>query len=44
MLVVLERECVAPREEVEHLSEKQEVLAILMEGAEDKRSIGARET
>ena len=32
MLVVLERECLALREEVEHWSEKQEVLATLMEG------------
>ena len=32
MLVVLERECLALREEVEHLNEKQEVLATLMEG------------
>ena len=32
MLVVLERECQALREEVEHLKEKQEVLTILMEG------------
>ena len=32
MLVVLERERPALREEVEHLNEKQEVLATLMEG------------
>ena len=32
MLVVLERECLAFREEVEHLNEKQEVLTVLMEG------------
>ena len=32
MLVVLERECLALREEVEHLNKKQEVLTILMEG------------
>ena len=32
MLVLLERACLALREEVEHLNEKQEVLAILMEG------------
>ena len=31
-LVVLERHCLALREEVEHLSERQEVLAVLMEG------------
>ena len=31
-LVVLERHCLALREEVEHLNERQEVLAILMEG------------
>ena len=31
-LVVLERHCLALREEVVHLSEKQEVLATLMEG------------
>ena len=32
MLIVLERECLELREEVEHLSKKQEVLATLMEG------------
>ena len=32
IVVVLERECLALREEVEHLNEKQEVLATLMEG------------
>ena len=32
MLIVLERECMELREEVEHSSEKQEVLATLMEG------------
>ena len=32
MLVVLERECLAFREAVEHLNEKQEVLTVLMEG------------
>ena len=31
-LVVLERHCLALREEVEHLNERQEVLAILTEG------------
>ena len=31
-LVVLERHCLALREEGEHLNERQEVLAILMEG------------
>ena len=32
MLIVLERECLELREEIEHLSEEQEVLATLMEG------------
>ena len=32
MLIVLERECLELREEIEHLSDKQEVLASLMEG------------
>ena len=32
MLVVLERQCLELREEIGHLTEKQEVLAILMEG------------
>ena len=32
MLVVLERECLALSQKGEHLNEKQEVLAILMEG------------
>ena len=32
MLVVLERKCLELREEIEHLSEKQELLATLMEG------------
>ena len=32
MLIVLEREPLEPREEIEHLIEKQEVLATLMEG------------
>ena len=32
MLIVLERECLELREEIEHLTEKQEVLATLMEG------------
>ena len=32
MTIVLERECLALREEVRHLNEKQEVLATLMEG------------
>ena len=31
-LVVLERHCLAIREELEHLSERQEFLAVLMEG------------
>ena len=32
MLVVLERECLEHREEVEHVNERQEVLTVLMEG------------
>ena len=32
MLIVLERECLELREEVEHMNEKQEVLATLMDG------------
>ena len=31
-LVVLERHCLVLREEVEHLTEREEVLAVLMEG------------
>ena len=34
MLVVLERQCLTLREEVEHLYERQEVLADLMERKE----------
>ena len=32
MLIVLERECLELKEEIEHMSEKQELLATLMEG------------
>ena len=32
MLIVLERECLELKEEIDHLSEKQELLATLMEG------------
>ena len=32
MLIVLERECLELKEEIEHLSEKQKLLATLMEG------------
>ena len=32
MLIVLERECLELREEIEHLTEKQEVLASVMVG------------
>ena len=39
MLVVLERECLALREEVEHLNEKQEVLTILMEGTMNMQKV-----
>ena len=39
MLVVLERECLALREEVEHLNEIQEVLTILMEGKMNMQNV-----
>ena len=32
MLILLERECLEQREEIEHFTEKQEVLASVMEG------------
>ena len=35
MLIVLERECLELRQEIEYVSEKQEVLAALMEGQEE---------
>ena len=40
-LVVLERHCLALREEVKHLSERQEVLAVLMEGKKNMQMPGA---
>ena len=39
-LVVLERHCLALKEEVEHSSKRQEVLAVLMEGKINMQKTG----
>ena len=43
MLIVLERECLELREETEHLREKQEVLATLMEGKMSMQKVGPQD-